>query len=173
MRKNERFIVYSILALLLAAIPAWLLAAPPGPHGPGGPGGPFGHGFHERMADKLGLSEAQREDIRGVFEAYRPQTEQLVADLRDAHQALREQMHAETFDESAIRAASAEMGTIHTELAVLRARMHDEVRQFLTPEQLEEARELRELFGGFGGPHHGHGRWGRGPGAGFGPPEGD
>ena len=46
-------------------------------------------------------------------------------------------------DESAVRARSAELGKVETDAAVLRARMHAEVYNVLTPEQQEKAKALR------------------------------
>ena len=57
------------------------------------------------------------------------------------------------------------------DLAVLRARVHSDVRQILTPEQIEKAEEMRELFSefaeGFRDRHRG------GPGRHFSGPAGD
>jgi Spy/CpxP family protein refolding chaperone len=46
-------------------------------------------------------------------------------------------------DESAVRARSAELAKVETDAAVLRARMHAEVYNVLTPEQQEKAKALR------------------------------
>lgn len=46
-------------------------------------------------------------------------------------------------DESAIHAKSAEAATAEADLAILNAKVRAEVKQLLTPEQLQKADELR------------------------------
>ena len=52
-------------------------------------------------------------------------------------------MTAETSDEAAIRARSADVAAIQADAAVLRARVHQEVFSLLTAEQQAKAKELK------------------------------
>lgn len=169
MKKLAQPLLYSTLALLLAAIPATLLAG----HGPGhgprfghGPGDRLGGGFMaEMIAERLDLSSEQRDQIRDIRESYRDQTEALMDSVRAARLELHDSIHAELFDESAVRAAAARVGEVEADLAVVRAQIANDIRQVLTPEQVAEALELRERMrdstDGRRG-HHGRGRGGYG-----------
>jgi Spy/CpxP family protein refolding chaperone len=170
MTKTTKTILYSVLALLLAAIPASLLARPQGP----GFGG--GHGrLLERIADRLELTDQQREQVRAVHEVYREDVEALMDVMGVARGDLQNQVRADSFDETAIRQASARVAAVSADLAVLRARIHSDVQQILTPEQAAKAEELRELFGDLAGEWRGRHRAGFGGGFGrqFPGPEGD
>lgn len=149
MTKTTKTILYSLLALLLAAIPATLLAQP-GRGGFGGFCGGFGGGrMLERIADRLELSETQREQIRAVHEVYREDVESLMDTMRVARRDLQTQVAADSFDETSIREASARVAAVSADFAVLRGRIHADVHQILTPEQAAKAQVMRELFHDF------------------------
>jgi Spy/CpxP family protein refolding chaperone len=61
--------------------------------------------------------------------------------LRQAHRALAEATHAETIDEAAIRARSAEVATAMADEAILRSKVRAEVLAILTAEQQTTLRE--------------------------------
>lgn len=149
------------VALLAAALPA--LGMPPGRGRGGGPGGPAfmdGHRL-EHLALRLELSDGQREQLKEMlaarfdagFEAHRT--------MFEARRELQERIHAETFDEAAVREAAAAVAALEADAAVARARVVQELRRILTPEQLAELEEMRENRGRF--PRRGP--RGRGPGA--------
>jgi len=113
----------------------------PGPGGPAGPGRMFGPGvFRPRIPD---LTDAQREQIRGITERRELQGRPLMEQLRAARLALAEAIAASPVDEAAIRQKSAEVATVEAELAVIRAYVNAEVRSLLTPEQLQQLHERR------------------------------
>ncbi len=156
-------------ATLLTAVPLVLAQPPDGAHrhGPGAGGGPGW--LMGRLADKLDLSKEQRETIRGLFETHRDDTAPLREDLRGLEGAVEESIHAEPFDEEAVRAVAQQVADVRVELAVARARLAQEVHQVLTPEQREQAAEMRERrkdfrgeFGGKRGFRRHHGRRGLG-----------
>jgi len=115
-----------------------------GPGGPGmrgGPGGPFGlAGLPMR---ELGLTDAQREQVKAVMESHRADQKAIGDRMQKARKALHDAIAADTFDEAAIRAAAAEIGAVEADAAVLQARIHTEVVALLTPEQVKKAKELR------------------------------
>lgn len=86
-----------------------------------------------RMSERLGLSEAQQQAMREAFEARREASEALRAEAREAGPS--EQRHQER---QAIREA-----------------FRAQVREILTPEQLEQFREMRERRGRRGRGHRG------------------
>lgn len=121
-----------------------------GPGGPGGPGfgpgprGPMGLlGDLGRGLRELNLTDAQREQMRGVAEAHAAEFKDIGDRLRTAHQGLQALITADTVDEAAIRSKSADIAAVQADAAVLRARVHQEVFSLLTAEQQAKARELR------------------------------
>lgn len=167
MKNVERIARYFPLTLLLAALPVAAFAAGHGPgFGPGkghGPHGGFGAGhMAEHLAERLDLSQAQRDQIRTIHEGYREQADLLMETVKTARQDLGDRIHAELFDEAAIREAAGRLAAAEADLAVLRARIVSDLRQVLTPEQAAEARELHEWMREFAGSHRGHPRGGRG-----------
>ncbi len=173
----------TLTKLVLYSVPALLLAAPlAAQHGPGfgrgfgsrlgpGPEGHFGRGFLAgRIAERLDLSEAQQQQIHAIHENYQEETEGLMETMRVARLGLQEQIHAELFDETAIREAAGRVAAVEADLAVMRARIASDVHQVLTPEQLVEAQALREHMREHAGEWRGRGRGHRGRGGFGGPP---
>jgi Spy/CpxP family protein refolding chaperone len=121
----------------------------------------------DRLADILDLSDQQREQIRAIHESHREETMPMMDALGEARRELENVIHAEPFDEGAIRAAAGQVASIESDLAVRRALIAGETRQVLTPDQAQKAREMRELFtanagelhGGRRGPWHHHHRF--------------
>lgn len=164
--KTTKILTLSALALALAALSASMVAAQPGHHGRrfgGFHDGPLGEFMMERIADRLDLSDEQRTELSAIREVYRPEAELLGETLRVARKQLDDQILADGFDESAIREAAERSATVHADLAVLRARIHTEVLQVLTEDQIAEAREMREKFRSFAEEWRGDRRGRRGP----------
>ncbi|MCC7242108.1 MAG: Spy/CpxP family protein refolding chaperone [Acidobacteria bacterium] len=118
-----------------------------GPGGPGGPGmgpGPMGLlGNLGRGMRELNLTEPQREQMRGIAQAHQAELKEVGDRLRAAHQGMEALVTADTVDEAAIRAKSAEVAAVQADAAVLRARVHQEVLSLLTAEQQAKVKELR------------------------------
>lgn len=130
-----------VLVLLVAVVPA--LARP---HGPG-PGPGIGFGFlggpmFERIAERLELTSEQQEQIEALLEEYRPGFEEHRDLMQSARETLHDQIHADTFDEGAIRQAASEVAALEADFAVTQALIGQDLRQILTPEQLAEATEM-------------------------------
>lgn len=113
-----------------------------GPDGPGGPGrgGPGGILPGLRGLD---LTEAQREQVKGVMESHKAEFDAQLQKLGPAHKALQDTITAETLDETAIRQRAAELAAVEADGAVLRAKVHAQVWALLTPEQQQKARDLK------------------------------
>ena len=160
MTPRHRLTIAAIGLLLVgAALPA--LAQPPGKGGRG-PGFMDGHRL-EHLALRLELSDGQREELKAAFsERFEAGAERRQA-MFEARRALRQAIHAESFDEAAIREAAAAVAALEADRAVERAKGAQKLREILTPEQLAELEQMREdrrsgrrgLRGrgrGFGGP---------------------
>ena len=110
-----------------------------GPGGPGGPGGvlavPLG---------QLGLSEEQRDAVRGVLTESREALRAAGEQVRASRQALSEAVGTGgDVDEDAIRAAATELGTAQGAVALARASARARIWQALTPEQRIAADVIR------------------------------
>jgi periplasmic protein CpxP/Spy len=118
-----------------------------GPGGPGGPGrgGPMGMlgPLGPMIMGRLNLTDAQREQVKSVIEAHSTDMKAVGDRAFAAHQALEAVISADTVDESAIRARSADVATIDADMAVMRAQIRAEVWQILTPDQQQQARTLQ------------------------------
>ncbi len=166
--RNHRFLFPTLALLtLVLALPviAW---AQPGGHGFGHHGsghhggfGPHrgggGHGFGDRgqsgprgehflhfMLRGLDLTDAQKEQIRGLLEQEREGAEDRHTALRDAHQSLHQLATAETYDAAAVKAAAETIGRLSAEMAENRARVGNSIYQVLTPEQRQQLEERHE-----------------------------
>ncbi len=135
------------LALMAALIPTLVAAQPPARHRHGrfmGQGSLF-----ERIVERLDLTPEQQDAIRGVRQSYREELKLELHEAQAAHRAIREQIHAEVLDEAAIREAASTLAEAEAEVALTRARMAQEIRAVLTPEQQQEIRgwlEQRRAF---------------------------
>jgi protein CpxP len=89
------------------------------------------------------LTDAQREQFRTIVESHRAERQAVATKLREAHRGLAEATRAETINEAAIRARSAEVATAMADEAILRAKVRSEVFGILTAEQQQKAKELR------------------------------
>ena len=114
---------------------------PGGPDGPGrfgGPGGPMG--ILPMLGRDLGLTEAQRDQVKAIAESHKADWRALADRARDAHMALNEAVTTAPVDEALIRQKSSEVAAVDADMAVARARAHAEVFQILTPEQKEKVK---------------------------------
>lgn len=110
-----------------------------GPGGPmRGPGAAFGPEFRY-----LGLSEDQQAQLRKIREARQAEFRQAGEKVRTAREGLRALVQADTIDESAVRAKSAEVAAAEADLAILNAKVRQESLQILTAEQQAKLKELR------------------------------
>jgi protein CpxP len=137
------FVGGAILALGLgsAYVAAQNTSGRPGPFmGRGGPGGPMG-----MMAPlgRLNLTDAQRQQVKSIMDSHQDEVKAVGSRAFEARKALDAAVTADTFDESAIRTASANVATVDADMAVLRARIHGEVWQILTPDQQKQAKEFQ------------------------------
>ena len=163
-QRNRLTIAICVLALLVASVPA--LAQPRG--GGRGPGMMDGHRL-EHLALRLELSDGQREALKELFSARFEAGFEARQGMFEARRALHDQIHADIYDEAAVRKAAEAVAALEVERAVERAQQAQKMRQILTPEQIAELEEMRDERRGAGrrGPR------GRGRGYGGPPPVGE
>ena len=121
----------------------------------------MGGGGMERMAEKLGLSDAQKEQVKTILEGVRSESRGERMKLRDERRALDEAVKAPKVDEVAIRAQAAKVAALEADAAVQRANTLAKLRGVLTPEQIEKLNGGPGLdglfFEGGDGPRRGGG----------------
>jgi protein CpxP len=135
------------LALLAASQPALAQGKGDRQHGRG-PGMRDGHRL-EHLAQRLELSDGQREEMKEAFADRFEAGAEARRGLFEARQILDELIHADSFDEAAIREAAAALAALEADGAVERARQAQRIRQILTPDQLAEFEQMRADRGGF------------------------
>src|SRR5712671_6710969 len=81
--------------------------------------GPLSGGRHlsvekmfNRIADRLDLSESQRDQVKSVLRTHKDAIVAQVQAARKAHQDLRHAISANPFDEGAIRGKAAQLGQV-------------------------------------------------------------
>jgi protein CpxP len=148
MRNVFKGMTVGVAALGLVVAFGLTALAQQGP-GPGRQGGPWGRGPRAHaMAlgfalGQLDLTAAQREQVQAILQQHRAERQVLAQQARAARLALNQAVEAPTVDEGAIKAASASLGEVHTQMALMRARVRSEVLQVLTPEQRAKAEALK------------------------------
>jgi Spy/CpxP family protein refolding chaperone len=129
----------------------------PGQFGPGALGlfGPL-----PMMAQQLGLTDTQKDQIKSLAQSHADEWKALLDREVAARNAEQAAITATQFDEVTIRQKSAELAAVQADIAVARARARGELLQILTTDQQNTLKQL-ESHAGQGG-----GRGGRGPGRG-------
>ena len=112
-----------------------------GPGGPGrrGPGGPMGLGEFRQ----LDLTDGQREQIKAIHDSHQAEFKAVGDKLGAAHQGMRALLEADTLDESAVRAKSAEVAAAQADAAILQSKVRTETLSVLTSDQQAKLKELR------------------------------
>jgi Spy/CpxP family protein refolding chaperone len=132
--------------------------------------GPRSTGHHESGATPqlrgivgtLGLTSDQQAAVDKVFAAHHHAARAEGKNLAAAAKALAERVHAETFDEAAIRQAAATVAGLKADRAVGDATLLSEIRAQLTPEQrtqLQQALSSRDGTLTSAGPTAPHDRY--------------
>lgn|GEM_PF-4610488 len=148
-------------ALLLAALPA---AAAPNES-------PGGGGHMQRMADELGLSSEQRQQLKQIMQGGRNEGEALRNALRQNHEALRALDPAAADYRKQSERLAGESGELARKMALHHAEQRAKVHAILTPEQRVKERNMRpEPMGGPGAEGMAGDRRGHGPMGGSGRP---
>ena len=115
--------------------------------------------FGQRMAEQLGLTDAQKTQIQQIMQAEKTKTQTLRDELRSQHQQLDAATKGGAFDEAQVRTLANQQAQTQANLIVERERVKAQIFQILTPEQRTKAEQLRSQFGermhsrGFRGHH--------------------
>lgn len=136
----------SVLAAILAAS-TLAFALPAAQAHMGGPGAHHGDMRGEMRGFRgLDLTEAQREQVRGIFKEQAPALRERMNIVRNAHQELRAASLQPNFDSARVRELADNAARAMADAAVLRAEAMSKVVALLTPEQRSKLEERRRRF---------------------------
>ena len=135
MRKSAAAIVSTL------ALSAGMMATPSAAaQGRGHGGGPLG-----RIAlRQLGLTDAQKQQLKGVAEAHRDETTALRQRLQASRTALREATAATPLDEALVKQRRLDLSAVQADRTALGARIRAEMLQGLTPDQQAQLNALQD-----------------------------
>jgi Spy/CpxP family protein refolding chaperone len=115
-------------------------------HGRRGAGiGRMAPGFQGLPLRQLELTDAQREQVRGIVSARSADFKSIAERLRTARDAQHAAVTRVPVDENEVRARVSEAAAIEAEAAVLRARVHEQIYQVLTPSSSRRRRRCRPI----------------------------
>jgi Spy/CpxP family protein refolding chaperone len=143
----KRFMIWSSVAFLLVAISIVVARADgSGRHGWGGRGwshhGPLGYVAHE-----LNLSDAQKSQIKLIWEAERPTVASLVRELASEGKDMDSVTAQGSFDDGRVQAIATRQGETIAKLSVEKERLKSKIyTTVLNPEQRTKADELQKTW---------------------------
>jgi Spy/CpxP family protein refolding chaperone len=108
----------------------------------------------DRIADRLELTDSQREQVASIMRTHRAGSAALRQQLAEYRRQIREASLSASFDESAVRALTEKEAEAIASLSASRAVMINKIYAVLTPDQQASAEE----YGLFVGPMSGRGR---------------
>jgi len=113
-----------------------------GPGGPGGPGGPF-EMFMGRAAERLGLTDVQQSQIKGILDGHRTDLETIMKGVGDARRALVAAQLAGQGDDQVVQ-ASALVAKAEAGAAVTEAHIIAEIMQVLNTDQQNQVKQFAQ-----------------------------
>jgi Spy/CpxP family protein refolding chaperone len=91
---------------------------------------------------QLGLSDQQKQQIKGIVSGRKDKIQAFAGQVRDARRALGDAI-ANDADEATIRQKSADLAKVQADVAVFGAQLRKDVFSVLTPDQQAKAKTLR------------------------------
>ena len=104
---------------------------------------PRGAGVATLPLQQLKLTQAQRSQIHEIWQQHGDSLRNAGQRIRRTKQALEDVVRSEWFDEGRIRSLSTDLGSLQSEVAVLRGAIHAQTWTLLTSEQQARASEIR------------------------------
>jgi periplasmic protein CpxP/Spy len=102
------------------------------------------HGRGGHVWQRLGLTEAQKTQMKQIRESYRERTQSLHQELRAKRQNLRQANQGDTFNEALATQVLTESAALEARLMGERFKMRQEMLALLTPEQKNQLEQMRE-----------------------------
>ena len=164
MKSTRNFLTASLLAAGAVMTAAGLSTAaaadsatPPPP--PGAQGWHHHHRGPWQMLRKLGLSDAQKQQIKGIMTAARPQMQTLREQMRSNSLKLRQTQPSDPNYASIASEVSQTHGSLSAQAMTQRAQLRAQIFKVLTPAQQTQLAALEAQM-----QARAHGPWGQGPG---------
>lgn len=114
---------------------------------PGGGPGMMGHGpgmMMGMLGRQLGLTDAQRQQIKSIVQSHHDEMAPLHKTVADAREALMDAARNGA-DDAALQAKGNDLGNAEAQLAVTMAKIQGQIfNQVLTPDQQQKALQLRD-----------------------------
>ncbi len=155
-RKHLKALTLLAVPLLLAAHPLPSLANPFGDFNAGNGletsqnrpdtrpgGGPQDR--HQQMMQDLGLSQDQMAKMKALHEQGKTQSQALHQQLKTKRQALMQYMQSPDANEAKARALHSDMDNIQRQLGEMRIKSWFQMRQIMTPEQVQKMQQMRQV----------------------------
>ncbi len=143
-----KYLIAIAVALFVFAPALGVAQERSGPRGDRGEGMEMGQHINPRhlmrAADDLDLSDAQREQLRGLLEGQRERMQSVRSELREESKSLREMMADDSSQRRAVMAQLDRVLELEGQVKRQRAELMLDVREVLTAEQRAQARELFE-----------------------------
>jgi len=98
----------------------------------------------DRLTKALDLSKEQTEQVKAIFKKHRDETAPLRKEMVSERRDLRKLTQSDKPDEAVLREQVKKIAATYGDLAVRRAKMSQEVRTVLTPEQIQKFKTLQE-----------------------------
>lgn len=137
---------YFIIALFLALVTFAIAQPPQGPRSNRPEGRPEGPRGPERLAQLLGLTDAQKTQIRAIREQAETAAKPLHEQLEPLHEQRKTLTHAAAFDAAAVRALLTKLSALEVELEFIHARTENAIYNVYTPEQKAKLAELHKVM---------------------------
>ena len=139
MKLSKMKVFFAVLVLtLLATLAVSQTVKRTHMHGQGMFGGPMLPFFSQQ----LGLSDAQRTQIKEIFHNAKPAMEPLHQQEMQSHRAMMDLITSGNFDAAKAQAIATQGAQIHAQLEVQHALLASQAYQVLTPEQKTKLNEL-------------------------------
>ena len=148
MSQTRKRMVRVVVMLSIAALTAFagIAQANEGGWGGGCRGNHQHHNFR-KLAKKLALTDAQKSQVKTIFQGNKVVVKPIFASLHAEQKKLHALMHADPLDDAAVAAIRAETATIagiQGDLNVNRAKVGAQFRAILTPAQLATLKTMHQ-----------------------------
>jgi Spy/CpxP family protein refolding chaperone len=139
---RRAFTKFSTVAALAAGMAFAQAPATPGQPGAAAAAHPARRAIEARMMRQLGLTDAQKQQAKSIFQQARQSAQPVAQQLRANREALNAAVKAN--DTAQIQNLSAQQGNLHGQLVGIRTGAMAKFYATLTPEQKAKADEFRQ-----------------------------
>ncbi len=98
----------------------------------------------QRIAEKLNLTADQKSQIKTILAGEKDTLKNLLGQLHDARKNLRAAIQSGDANENSVRAASAKVASVESDLAVERMKLYGKIAPVLTDEQRQQISDFTQ-----------------------------